>query len=64
MTQSSPVIDPAGRPDAILGALAQLCETPVRRGHTYHRDRERTSPRQRIERGKDHLVCEIARDAE
>ena len=64
MAQRVPVVDPAGLPDAVLGALAQLRQAPLRGGDADHRHVEHAALRHRIERRKDLLVREVAGDAE
>ena len=64
MAQRRAVVDPAGFADAVLGALAQLRQAPLRGGDADHRDVEDAPLRHRIERRKDHLVREVAGDAE
>ena len=57
-------IDAARSSDAVGHARAQPRQTPFRRSDADDRDLERPSFRHRVERREDHLVREIARDAE
>ena len=64
MVQGALVIDPARSLDAVLHAIAQMRQTPLREGDADDRDFQGASFRHRIERREDHLVGEIARHAE
>ena len=64
MAEGTLVVDAARSPDAVRHARAQPGQTPFRRGDADDGNVERPSLRHRIERREDHLVREIARDAE
>ena len=64
MVEGALVIDPARSLDAVLHAIAQMRQTPLRGGDADDRDLQGASFRHRIERREDHLVGEIARHTE
>ncbi len=64
MVQRALVIDPAGLLDAVLHAIAQMRQTPVREGDADHRDLQCVALRHGIQRREGHLVRQIARHAE
>ena len=64
MVEDAVVIDPARSLDAVLHAIAQMRQTPLRRSHSDDRDLQIASPGYRIEGREDHLVGEIARHTE
>ena len=62
--ESALVIEPARSLDAVGHASVQTLETPLREGHTDYGDLEDITFHHGIERREDHLVSEIARNAE
>jgi hypothetical protein len=57
-------IDPLGRPQAVPHALAQISVGPGRLGHADNRHRQSPRGDERLQRGKDLAVSEIAARAE
>src|SRR5205823_8875516 len=56
-----PVVDAAPvLLDAVMGALAQVVDTPARRRHADHGDAQVAPLRHRVERGEDLLVREVS----
>jgi hypothetical protein len=62
--ESALVIEPARSLDAVGHASVQTIETPLREGHADYGDLEDITFHHGIERREDHLVSEIARNAE
>ena len=64
MLEGAPVIDPARLLYAVRHVFAQARQIPVGEGDADYRDLEGASFRHRIKCREDHLVGEIASDAE